>query len=53
MIVDEKATTAQRDALVEFAKAQAGELLGEVVAVRAGPDRPDHLQLRRRGRAPP
>ena len=35
IIVDEKATTAQRDALVAFAKAQAGKLLGEVVAVRA------------------
>lgn len=35
LIVDEKATKAQRDALVAFAKAQAGQLLGEVVAVRA------------------
>src|SRR5436190_4380143 len=35
LIVDEKATTAQRDALVVFAKAQAGKLLGEVVAIRA------------------
>lgn len=35
IIVDEKATTAQRDALVAFAKAQAGKLLGEVLAVRA------------------
>jgi hypothetical protein len=35
LIVDQKATKAQRDALVAFAKAQAGKLLGEVVAVRA------------------
>lgn len=35
LIVDEKATRAQRDALVAFAKAQAGKLLGEVIAVRA------------------
>lgn len=35
LIVDEKATTAQREALVAFAKAQVGKLLGEVVAVRA------------------
>jgi hypothetical protein len=34
IIVDEKATTAQRDALVAFAKAQGGKLLGEVIAVR-------------------
>src|SRR5207249_1398129 len=34
LIVDEKATKAQRDALVSFAKTQAGKLLGEVVAVR-------------------
>jgi hypothetical protein len=34
LIVDEKATKAQRDALIAFAKAQAGKLLGEVVAVR-------------------
>src|SRR4051812_33183671 len=32
LLVDDKATTAQRDALVAFAKAQAGKLLGEVVA---------------------
>jgi len=37
IIVDEKATTAQRDALAAFAKAQAGDLLGEVVAVRSAP----------------
>ena len=35
LLVDEKATTAQRDALVAFAKTQAGKLLGEVVAVRS------------------
>jgi hypothetical protein len=35
LIVDEKATTTQRNALVSFAKAQAGQLLGEVVAVRS------------------
>ena len=49
VIVDDRATTAQRDALVEFVKAQAGGLVGEVVAVRGRPDRPDHLPLRRRG----
>lgn len=37
VIVDEKATKAQREALVAFAKAQAGNLLGEVVAVREAP----------------
>src|SRR5437763_2231771 len=35
LIVDEKATTAQREALVAFATKQAGGLLGDVVAVRA------------------
>jgi hypothetical protein len=35
ILVDEKATTAQRDALVTFVKAQGGKLLGEVIAVRA------------------
>jgi hypothetical protein len=35
MIVDERATEAQRDALVAFAKAQAGKVAGEVVAVRS------------------
>src|SRR5438874_11307941 len=34
VIVDEKATKAQREALVAFAKAQMGTLAGEVVAVR-------------------
>src|SRR5689334_1961755 len=37
IIVDEKATEAQRAALVAFVKAQAGELADEVVAVRAAP----------------
>ena len=37
LIVDERATRAQRDALVAFAKAQAGRLVGEVVAVKAAP----------------
>jgi hypothetical protein len=37
VIVDEKATTAQRDALVKFVKAQAGSLVGDVVAVKAAP----------------
>jgi hypothetical protein len=37
VIVDAKATTAQRDALVKFVKAQAGGLVGEVVAVRSAP----------------
>jgi hypothetical protein len=35
MIVDEKATKEQREALVAFAQAQAGGLAAEVVAVRA------------------
>ena len=35
ILVDERATKAQRDALVAFVKAQAGKLVGEVVAVRA------------------
>lgn len=35
VIVDEKATAAQREALVAFAKAQAGDLARDVVAVRA------------------
>jgi hypothetical protein len=34
VIVDEKATAAQRDALVAFVKAQAGDLACEVLAVR-------------------
>ena len=33
--MDERATSGQRDALVSFVKAQAGKLVGEVVAVRA------------------
>jgi hypothetical protein len=37
LIVDQKATQDQREALVAFAKAQAGKLLGEVVAVRTAP----------------
>src|SRR4029078_10936804 len=37
IIVDEKATTAQCDALAAFARAQAGDLLGEVIAVRSAP----------------
>jgi len=35
LIVDEKATKAQRSALVTFVKSQAGNLVGEVVAVHA------------------
>jgi hypothetical protein len=35
ILVDEKATTGQRDALVAFAKSQVGKLAGEVVAVRS------------------
>jgi hypothetical protein len=34
VIVDEKATSAQREALVAFVKSQAGDLAREVVAVR-------------------
>ena len=37
IIVDEKASTVQRDALAAFARAQAGDLLSEVVAVRSAP----------------
>jgi hypothetical protein len=37
VIVDEKATSDQRDALVKFVKAQAGSLVGEVVAIKAAP----------------
>jgi len=37
VIVDNRATKAQRDALVTFVKAQAGGLVGEVVAVRTAP----------------
>jgi hypothetical protein len=37
LIVDEKATTAQREALVKFVKAQAGGLVADVVAVRTAP----------------
>lgn len=35
LIVDARATAAQRDALVKFAKKQAGELLGNVIAVKS------------------
>jgi hypothetical protein len=35
VIVDEKATAAQREALVAFVQAQTGKLAGDVVAVRA------------------
>ena len=37
LIVDDRATKAQREALVAFAKAQAGRLVGEVVAVQSAP----------------
>lgn len=37
VIVDQKATPAQREALVDFAKAQAGKLLANVVAVEPQP----------------
>jgi len=37
LIVDERATKAQREALVAFAKAQAGSLIGDVIAVHAAP----------------
>jgi len=39
VIVDERATTAQRDALVGFVKAASGALIDEVVEVRAAPIR--------------
>ena len=37
LLVDAKATPAQRDALVDLAKKQAGGLLGDVIAVRSAP----------------
>jgi hypothetical protein len=37
LIVDEQATSEQRDALVEFARARAGKLIEEVVAVKSAP----------------
>jgi hypothetical protein len=37
VIVDQRASKAQRDALVQFVKAQAGALVGRVVAVQAAP----------------
>src|SRR5262245_41723136 len=37
LVVDDRATKAQRQALVAFAKAQAGSLIGEVLAVHAAP----------------
>jgi hypothetical protein len=37
LIVDDRATTAQRDALVKLVKAQAGDLVADVVAVRSAP----------------
>ena len=37
LLVDDRATTAQREALVKFARAQAGTLVGDVVAVRSTP----------------
>ncbi|HJZ89959.1 MAG TPA: DUF1326 domain-containing protein [Gemmataceae bacterium] len=37
VIVDDRATKAQREALVKFAKAQAGSLIGEVLAVHVAP----------------
>jgi hypothetical protein len=37
ILVDERATTGQREALVAFARKQAGKLLGEVIAVRSTP----------------
>jgi hypothetical protein len=37
ILVDDRATTGQRDALVAFAKTQAGQLLGEVIAVHSAP----------------
>jgi hypothetical protein len=37
LIVDERASKAQREALVKFVKSQAGALVGEVVAVQSAP----------------
>jgi hypothetical protein len=37
ILVDERATAEQRDALVGFAREMAGDLLGDVVAVRSAP----------------
>lgn len=37
LIVDEKATKEQRESLAKFVQAQAGALVGDIVAVRAAP----------------
>src|SRR6478672_11734627 len=37
VLVDEKATPEQREALVSFVKAQAGDLARDVIAVRSSP----------------
>jgi hypothetical protein len=37
LIVDDRATKAQREALVKFVKAQAGSLLGDVKAIHSAP----------------
>jgi hypothetical protein len=37
LLVDDRATKAQREALVKFAKTQAGNLVGEVVDIRSAP----------------
>lgn len=37
LVVDQRATPAQRDALVAFAKAMAGDMLSKVVAVQSAP----------------
>jgi hypothetical protein len=37
VIVDDKATSVQREALVNFAKRQAGDLLGNVISVKSAP----------------
>jgi hypothetical protein len=37
LIVDDRATKAQREALITFAKAQAGKLIGDVLAVHTVP----------------
>ena len=49
LIVDEKANTAQRDALVKFAKRQGGDLLKNVLKVESAPITIDACQCKENG----
>ncbi len=49
LIVDEKANTAQRDALVKLAKQQGGELVKNVLKVESAPITIDACQCREKG----